>query len=65
MVAKIKQDMDQLDKQLTQAESTVETATPALKSIVPFIFVSIVETLFLQNYFPVKTVIFVEPESYM
>ena len=42
MIAKIKQDMDQLDKQLSQAESTVETTTPAaFKSIVmPFIFVS-------------------------
>ena len=60
MVAKIKQDMDQLDKQLTQAESTVETATPALKSIVPFIFVSIILLkLFLQNYLPIKTVIFI------
>ena len=49
MVAKIKQDMDQLDKQLTQAESTVETATPALKSIVPFIFVSIIFTKFLSD----------------
>ena len=39
MVAKIKQDMDQLDRQLTQAESTVETSAPGLKSIVPFIFV--------------------------
>ena len=41
MVAKIKQDMDQLDRQLTQAESTVETSAPGLKSIVPFIFVRI------------------------
>ena len=39
MVAKIKQDMDQLDRQLTQAESTVENSAPGLKSIVPFIFV--------------------------
>ena len=40
MVAKIKQDMDQLDKQLALAESTVETTAPALKSIIPFVFVS-------------------------
>jgi hypothetical protein len=42
MVAKIKDDMDKLDKQLGDAETSVESATvPALKSIVPaFIFVS-------------------------
>ena len=50
MVAKIKQDMDQLDRQLTQAESTVENSAPGLKSIVPFIYVRVcLKITFVEN----------------
>ena len=45
MVSRVKNDMDKIDKQLNEAESTVDSANSAgtaLKSIVPaFIFVSI------------------------
>ena len=44
MVARVKNDMDKIDRQLAEAESTVEPTTAsgtALKSIVPYIFVSI------------------------
>lgn len=42
MIARIKDDMDKLDKQLKEAEATVESSGPSgnLKSLVPFIFVS-------------------------
>ena len=43
MVARVKNDMDKIDRQLGEAESTVEPTTAsgtALKSIVPYIFVS-------------------------
>ena len=44
MVARVKNDMDQIERQLSEAESTVEPTTAsgtALKSIVPYIFVSL------------------------
>ena len=49
MVARIKSDMDKIDKQLTEAESTTmdHSTPPALKSIVPFIFVSCLVSLSL------------------
>ena len=42
MVARIKGDMDKVDRQLCEAEATVETTmpAPALRSFVPYIFVS-------------------------
>ena len=51
MVARVKNDMDQIERQLSEAESTVEPTTAsgtALKSIVPYIFVSLF-TNFLQH----------------
>ena len=44
MVARVKNDMDKIDRQLSEAESTVEPTTAsgtALKSIVSYIFVSL------------------------
>jgi len=41
MVARVKNDMDKIERQLSEAESTVEPTTAsgtALKSIVPYIF---------------------------
>ena len=52
MVARIKSDMDQVERQLAEAEATVETtmpAAPALRSFVPYIFVSLL--IFQQNQF--------------
>lgn len=43
MVARIKSDMDKVERQLGEAEATVETTmpAPALRSFVPYIFVSL------------------------
>ena len=43
MVARIKNDMDKVERQLCEAEATVENVgpAPALRSIVPYIFVSV------------------------
>ena len=51
MVARVKNDMDKIERQLSEAESTVEPTTAsgtALKSIVPYIFVSLFSK-FLQH----------------
>ena len=49
MVARIKEDMDKLDKQLTEAEATIEGGP--LKAIMPMIFVSIVYDESIQTQF--------------
>ena len=40
MIARVKNDMDKIERQLSEAESTVDENS-ALKSFVPFIFVSL------------------------
>ena len=48
MVARIKGDMDKVDRQLCEAEATVETTmpAPALRSFVPYIFVRTILLIF-------------------
>ena len=41
MVARVKEDMDKVDRQLTEAEATVEGAGSGIMTLMPMIFVSI------------------------